>query len=272
LGGTILVVGASNTGKTTFARYLYRRLGDYHECLAFVDGDVGQATLGPPTTMTLALAGADDHSFPPTGPCFRVFVGDISPCGHLLSAALGAHKLVEKARESGATAVVYDTTGLVDPVHGGGALKMALVDLLRPEIVVAFQRGTELEHLLVPLRCSHRTRVIDRRVVEAVQRRDVAARQAHRAEQFRRSFKAAKSLAVDWHGRAVFPAPSFNQHRLVAFEDEEGFALALGIVTGLERSRHTVQLYTPLSSLEQVDALHVGDLVVDPETFRDRRI
>jgi polynucleotide 5'-hydroxyl-kinase GRC3/NOL9 len=269
--GTILVVGATDTGKTTFARYLYRRLCAHHERIAFVDGDMGQATLGPPTTMTLALNRPNDDSFPPAGPRVSAFVGDISPSGHMLQTVVGAHKLVERARDEAATAIVFDTTGLVDPRHGGTALKRALVELLRIEIVVALQRGSELEHLLVPLRRGHRTRVIDRSVVGAVERRDVTARQKHRAEQFRRTFEMAGSLVVNWLGLAVIPSPAFSQHRLVALEDEDGFVLALGIVTGLERSRHTVELHTPLLSLEQVDALRIGDLAVDPQTFTDSR-
>jgi polynucleotide 5'-hydroxyl-kinase GRC3/NOL9 len=270
--GTILVLGATNTGKTTFARYLYHRLSAYHERLAFVDGDMGQATLGPPTTITLALSASNDHAFPPTGPRFSAFVGDISPCGHMLPTVVGAHKLVEKAHEEGATAVVFDTTGLVAASQGGGALKRALVELLRPKLVIAIQRGTELEHLLVPLRRSRRTRVIDRRVAGKVRRRDVEVRQKHRAQQFRRAFTRAQSLVIDWHGVAVMPSPSFSPHRLVALEDEFGFVLALGIVTGLERSRHTVELLTPLISPERVDLLRIGDVTVDPTTFRDRRL
>ena len=68
IGGTVVVVGATDAGKTTLARYFYHRLGAYHERIAFVDGDVGQATLGPPTTMTLALGEQGDDSFPPAGP------------------------------------------------------------------------------------------------------------------------------------------------------------------------------------------------------------
>ena len=272
IGGTVLIIGAADTGKTTLARHLYRRLSAKHECLAFVDGDMGQATLGPPTTMTLALSRPNDDSFPPTGPRFRAFVGDISPGGHMLPTVVGAHKLVEKARAAGATAIVFDTTGLVDPAHGGGALKRALVDLLQPEIVVSLQRASEPEHLLVPLRRGRRTRVIDRRVVGAVERRDVTARQKHRAEQFRRTFEAAASLLLNWLDLAVIPSPSFSQHRLVALEDGDGFVLALGIVTGIEWSRHTVELHTPLTSLQHVDALCIGDLAVDPHTFRDSRL
>jgi polynucleotide 5'-hydroxyl-kinase GRC3/NOL9 len=270
--GVVMVVGATDAGKTTLARYLFRRLGAHHDRLAFIDGDVGQATLGPPTTMTAALGGPADPGFPPSGRRYRVFVGDVSPMGHMLPLVVGAHRLVRKARASGATAIVYDTTGLVAASQGGGALKRALIDLLRPTVVVALQRGSELEHLLVPLRCSGRTRVVDREVARAVKRRGMEARHEHRAEQYRRTFQAAHRLQVTWMGKAIIPRPSFSKHRLVALEDDEGFVLALGIVTDWERESHVVELLSPLTSLVDVDTIHVGDVAVDPETFRDRRI
>jgi polynucleotide 5'-hydroxyl-kinase GRC3/NOL9 len=169
LTGVILVVGAPDTGKTTFARYLYRRLCKHHERVAFIDGDMGQATLGPPTTMTLAFGQLDD-AFPPTGPRHRFFVGDVTPRGHMLPTLVGAHRLVQKAREEGASAIVFDTTGLVGPAQGGDALKQAKVDLLQPTVVVGIQRRDELEYLLLPLRLSRRTRAIDLPVSQAARR------------------------------------------------------------------------------------------------------
>ena len=272
LEGTLLVVGAPDTGKSTFARYLYRRLCSHHERVAFVDGDVGQATLGPPTTMTLALGQPGDDAFPPTGPRFRTFVGDISPRRHMLPTLVGAHKLVQKARAEEATAVVFDTTGLVDPACGGGELKRAKVELLRPTVVVGIQRGSELEHLLVPLRRSRRTRVIDLPAARAARRREVPVRQEHRAARFGRYFEEAQSLEVAWQRLAVFPAPAFTMHRLVALEDGAGFALALGIVIAGDLARGTVTLYTPLASVAGVDAIRLGDLVLDPRTFRESRL
>jgi len=274
LSGTLLVVGAPDTGKSTFARYLYHRLCAHHERVAFIDGDVGQAILGPPTTMTLALGEPGDDGFPPAGPRFRTFVGDVSPRGHMLPTLVGAHKLVRRAREQGATAVLFDTTGLVDPAHGGGALKRAKVELLRPTVVVGIQRGSELEHLLLPLRRSRRTRVIDLPAASsgAARRRDVTTRQQHRAARFRRYFEGAHVLEVVWQRLAVFPTPAFTLHRLVALEDSEGFALALGIVTASDLARNAVMLYTSLPSLASVDAIRLGDLALDPHTFRESRL
>ena len=272
MGGVLLVVGATDTGKTTFARYLYRRLCAHHERLAFLDGDMGQATLGPPTTMSMALGQGDDAGFPPAGPRYGVFVGDISPTGHMLPTVVGARRLVAKAQDEGATAIVVDTTGLVAQAAGGGALKLALVDLLQPQVVVGLQRGSELEHLLVPLRCSGRTRVIDREVSGAVRRRDMNTRRAHRAERYRRTFEGARPLTFRWPGRAVIPRPSFTEHRLVALEDRDGFVLQLGIVIDGDLDNGSVTLLTPLRSLDDVDTVHVGNVAVHPKTFEDRRL
>ena len=270
LSGVILVVGAPDTGKSTFARYLYRRLCAHHERVGFVDGDMGQATLGPPTTMTLALNAPGKDAFPPTGPRYRAFVGNVMPKGHMLPTLVGAHRLVQKAREERASAVVFDTTGLIDPAQGGGELKRAKVGLLQPTAVAGLQRRDELEYLLLPLRLSRRTRVIDLPASRAARRRPPPTRQEHRAAQFRRYFTGARPLEVAWPRLAVFPRPAFTPHRLVALEDKEGLALALGIVTAGDSN--TVVLHTPLASLDGVNAVRLGDLTLDPRTFQETRI
>lgn len=272
LSGTLLIVGAADTGKSTFARYLYRRLCEYHERVAFIDGDVGQATLGPPTTMTLALNEPGVCTLPPAGPRFRTFVGSVSPRSHMIPLLLGAHRLVQKAQEMGATAIIFDTTGLVDPAYGGCELKWAKVELLRPSVVFGIQRRSELEYLLLPLRLSHRVRVVDLAASQAVQRRDIPTRQEHRANAFRRYFEGAQTVELNWRNLAVFPVPIFTPLRLVALEDCAGFTLGLGIVMASDRVNGTLSLYTPLTSLERVDAIRLGSITLDPHTFRDTRL
>ncbi len=271
LKGVILVVGAPDTGKSTFARYLYRRLCARHEHVGFIDGDMGQATLGPPTTMTLALNEPEDDVFPPAGPRHRAFVGDVTPRGHMLPTLVGAHRLVQKAREEGPTAIVFDTTGLVGPERGGGALKRAKIDLLRPAAVVGIQHERELEHLLHPLRLSGRTRVVDLPASRAAHRRDYTVRREHRASQFRRYFVDTHPLEIDWQRLAVLPEPAFAPNHLVALEDKGGFTLALGIVAEENSARDTVTLHTPLATSDEVNAIHLGDLALDPRSFRESR-
>jgi polynucleotide 5'-hydroxyl-kinase GRC3/NOL9 len=268
--GLVLVIGAPDTGKSTFARYLYGRLCAYHERVAFIDGDMGQATLGPPTTMTMALGNPGEDAFPPTGLRSRVFVGHISPRGHMLPTLVGAHRLVQRARDGGASAIVFDTTGLVDPDQGGGALKRAKIDLLHPALVVGLQRRDELEHLLLPLRRSRGTRALDLPVPRAVRRRSVVERRENRASRYRDYFGQTRSLTLVWQELAVLPKPSFTVRQLLALLDADGFVLALGYV--LNTGAGTVTVRTPLASLGEVDALRLGDIALDTQNYSDKRI
>jgi polynucleotide 5'-kinase involved in rRNA processing len=68
----------------------------------------------------------------------------------------------------------------------------------------------------------------------------------------------------------VLPAPRFQIGCLVALEDRQGFALALGIVLELDISARKVTLLTPLERLDAVDSIRIGNLLVDPETFSDQ--
>jgi polynucleotide 5'-hydroxyl-kinase GRC3/NOL9 len=272
LNGILMVVGASDVGKSTFARYLFRRLCTSSAGVAYLDGDPGQSSLGPPTTMTLALAREGESTFPPCGPVWRGFVGSVSPAGHMLPVLTVAACLTGAARKAGAQVIIYDTTGLVDASRGGIALKLAKIDLLRPSVLLAIQRERELEPLLAPLRRSRRVRVVEFPPSPAARSRERDERQANRAERFAGYFSNAANLAIDWPRFAVFPAPRFHLHRLVSLEDENGHALALGIVREIDRISRRLRVQTPLTTLSGVDAIRLGDLVVDPETFRDQRL
>jgi polynucleotide 5'-hydroxyl-kinase GRC3/NOL9 len=272
LRGVLMVIGAPDVGKSTFARYLYGRLCAEGLIAAFLDGDPGQSSLGPPTTLTLAMSAKGDQAFPPAGRLWRRFVGAVSPRGHMLPLLVGAARLAEAGRGAGAEAIVYDTSGLVDPAQGGVNLKLAKIELLGPAAVFAIQREEELEPLLTPLRRSRRALLIELQPSKAVQPRDLPTRQAHRAEQFARYFAAARLLAVDCGRLAVFPAPHFVFNRLVALEDARGFTLGLGIVRSADLKAGQVTLLTPLAALDGVDALRLGDLTLDPRTWRDQRV
>jgi len=272
LSGILMVLGASDVGKSAFGRYLFRRLSTFSAGVAYLDGDPGQSTLGPPTTMTLALAREGEATFPPCGQVWRGFVGSVSPAGHMLPVVTVAARLTGVARKAGARVIVYDTTGLVDASRGGIALKLAKIDLLRPSVLVAIQRERELEPLLAPLRRSRRVQVVEFPPSPAARSREREERQAARAERFAGYFNNASNLLINWPRYAVFPAPRFHLHRLVSLEDESGDALALGIVTENDRISRRVRVQTPLTSLSGVDAIRLGDLVVDPETFRDQRL
>jgi len=269
LSGTMMIVGASDVGKSTFSRYLFKRLCKIYPRVAYLDGDPGQSTLGPPGTMTLAMANNGDDTFPPRGRRWRKFVGSVSPVGNMLAVLTCAARLLEAAREAEAQAVIYDTTGLIEPARGGIHLKLAKIDLLRPAVLLALQREQELQTLLLPLRRRRHILVLEFSPSSAAQRRDTPVRKAHRVAQFAQYFTKGSQLRVNWTQFAVLPAPRFNLHRLVALEDADGFTIGLGIVAQIDRLYRQVTLHTPLDTLNGVDVIRLGDLLVDPVTYED---
>ncbi len=272
LHGILMVIGAPDTGKSTFAQYLFRQLCTESHRVAYLDGDPGQSTLGPPTTMSLAFGASGDITFPPRGKTWRSFVGAVTPRGHMLPVLVGAARLMQAAQARGADTMIYDTSGLVSSKEGGLNLKLSKIDLLRPSVVFAIQREHELESLLTPLRRSRRVRVVDLRPSPSIKPRDTPTRQAYRASQFAQYFHAARPLTVDWDQLAVVPSPGFIFRQLAALEDADGFTLGLGIVQVADLRNKQVELLTPRKTLEGVDTLRLGDLTLDPQTFRDQPI
>lgn len=139
----VMVVGAVDTGKSTFCAFLARRLWEQGTKVAVVDADLGQSDIGLPTTIGMGFVERTIERLRDI-PCHAAyFVGNTSPVGHLLPTVTGTKLMTERALASGAEAVIVDTDGLV---HGGAgwALKQYTFELLRPTHVVLIQRADEL--------------------------------------------------------------------------------------------------------------------------------
>lgn len=272
LRGIVMVVGGSDVGKSTFARYLYDRLKRTTNAVAYLDGDPGQGRLGPPTTMTLTSQRLDEEPFQSQDDVWRTFVGACCPVGHMLPVVVGAAKLIRVAHKAGIEVIVYDTTGLIDPDRGGTYLKFAKINLLDPTILFAIQRERELDPLLGPLQLSGRLEVIKMPVSPGVKARDLEMRRAFRARHFARYFASAEPINLNWEGMAVFPSHTFRLNLLVAMENADGYVLGLGIVQQINEASKEVTLLTPIRSLNEIDSIHLGDVVLDPKTFSDQPV
>jgi polynucleotide 5'-hydroxyl-kinase GRC3/NOL9 len=259
LRGTVIIVGASDTGKSSLARYLYEAFCRQGLRAAYLDGDVGQSSLGLPTTLNLALSAVPgDDRFPPRGPQAAYFVGSTTPRGHLLPTVVGTYRLYQKALALDAEAVVIDTTGLVDSAHGGKALKQWQCELLAPRAVVALQRDRELEPILWPLRRDGRIRTIELPVSPHVQVRSREERIARRRERLAAYFERARTHVVELNRLPIYDVDLLARGALLAFQDAEGFATALGVVDQVDRRGGIFVVQTPLPSLDSVSNLRLG--------------
>jgi polynucleotide 5'-hydroxyl-kinase GRC3/NOL9 len=261
----VVIVGATDTGKTTFARYLHRRLLESGERAAFIDLDPGQNVFGLPTTAAMGVGATSD--FPPTEQCRHVFIGSNSPVGHGERVLIALHRLARQAREEGASRVIVDTSGFVDVTHGAAALKWAKVDLLRPCTVVAFQRDQELLPIVEPWRYCSDVELFVLPVSQDVRARSREARRAYRTTCYRRYFANARRIPLHFADVALYTAGPWSQHQLLALENAEGYVVALALIHQI--SEAVVWLTTPWAGVGEVAALRMGDIRLDPESYAD---
>lgn len=147
--GTVVLLGSLDTGKTNFGLSVAEAARGKGIRVAYVDADVGQSTIGPPACIGLKFCDrleAVDYETVRDADELG-FVGSTSPEGHLLPQVAGTARLVNHAREAGYELVIVDTSSLISGVYAE-LLKYYKLDLIRPDSVIGFQRGEELDPIL----------------------------------------------------------------------------------------------------------------------------
>ena len=264
-GGVVMLIGAPDTGKTTFSRILIERALSLGQTVAYVDSDLAHPTVGPPTCVSLkrlrsgkdleTLAQADDLRF----------VGEIAPDRFRLPQVAAVASLVESARVE-SDLIVVDTSGTISGVTGQ-TLKYHKVELTRPDVVVAFQRGSEMEPLVGLLRRFLSANVLTIAVPTGVLPMSPEERMELRASRF---VEALREPLQRWRVRPTVFAPSlpagFDLSRLdrliVGVHDRSGRCLGLGV---LEFEESGLRVRT--SSADGMAGLRIGSARLDPEHF-----
>jgi len=263
LRGTLMLVGAADSGKSVLTRWLWDRALACGRRPAWLDADVGQSSLGIPGTLNLVLAGQEGLVH-----C-GFFIGNSSPKGHMLPVLTGLARLCRRARSLGADPLLIDTSGLVDAASGGGALKQWEAELLAPLKLVALQRERELGHLLGPWLRDPRLRLRLLPVSEGVRRRDPEQRARRRSRLFARYFEGAAPFSVSLRQLAIYGWDQAQPGSLAGLIDGEGLLLRAALVRG--RTDESLELLGPIPSLAGAAALRIGRLRLDPRTGEELR-
>ena len=263
--GVAMMIGAPDTGKTTFAQMLIESALSLGRAVAYVDSDLAHPTVGPPTCVGLKwLRSIDDLATLAQADDLR-FVGEIAPDRFRLPQVAAVASLVDSARAE-ADLIVIDTSGTISGVTGQ-TLKYHKVELTRPDVVVAFQRGSEMEPLVGLLR-----RFLSADVLTVTAPSGVIAMNPEERMELRASrFVAALGEPLQrWKVRPTVFAPSlpagFDLSRLdrliVGVHDRAGRCLGLGV---LEFEKTGLRVRTSL--VDGMAGLRIGSARLDPEHF-----
>lgn len=267
--GVVVLLGGADTGKTTFAFALVKDALALDIPTALVDADLGQSSVGPPTTIGLSLPRKGDNLEDP-----RIdglyFVGDTSPFGHLLQSIVGTKHLIEKALAAGAQLIVIDTSGLITGAMGQ-ALKYHEVQVAECDHIVALQRSTELDYILRSLSRYEKPFLYNLSVPIEAKRISPEVRTRVRKKRFQSYFQGARILSLRIDHLSVYP-PIVDLVRrrdflnlAVALKDEKNETRGIGIIVGQKLRDSSVEILSPVSPDVKIRGLEIGFLCLSED-------
>lgn len=263
--GVVMLLGASDTGKTSFARRLLAAALAAGKTAAYVDADTDQSTTGPPTCTGLKYVRSQGDLDDLARADRLHFVGSIGAEGVVLQQVVGTAALVEAARNQ-VDMTIVDTMGTVSGVIGQ-TLKYHTMELVQPDVVVGLQRGAELEPVIGMLRRFFSADVETAPVDPDVHPASPESRRAHRAKRFAEAFA---SPLQRWRVRDTVFAPTLPAGLdlgkldgvVVGLQDGEGRCLGLG---ALEYDDEVLRVIT--NTGDGMRGLRLGSVRIDLDTF-----
>ena len=188
--GVIMVMGAPDTGKTTFAVFLANQAVKKGISTAVIDSDIGQSDIGPPSTIGLGVVHNTINQMSDIATDEFYFVGTTS-VQDLCDMVIGLGNLVERAKKK-AELTIIDTCGYVLG-DNGRRLKTLKLHSLHPDIVVALERTNEL----YPILRNWNGYTIKVEVPREVKRIPRHIRREIRESKWRKAFEEAQDRQVD---------------------------------------------------------------------------
>jgi polynucleotide 5'-hydroxyl-kinase GRC3/NOL9 len=255
----VLVLGGTDTGKTSLVTYLAGALLAGGRSVAVVDADLGQSEIGPPTTVGVGRLRGRFERLADAEVAGLYFVGATSPCGRLVETVLGTQRMTERALQLGVDCVLVDTCGLVLGEFGR-RLKQAKIDLVAPDLVVCLQREGECEPILRPYAGGRPPAIVRMEVSPAARRRSPDERRQHRERAMQAYLGGARPVTLDL-GRVVLREPALYAGAPLSLHETEALAARLeDAVLWAERRGPELALVTPGRLTEpKLRALAAGD-------------
>ncbi len=186
--GSVVLLGGTDTGKTTFARLLANKCIAEGQSVAILDADPGQSEIGPPACLGLAYAHGEFVSVADLPIHALGFLGRTTPHGSLLEYfAL----LVRLAEMIDGQRLIIDMSGYIGG-NGARQLYHACLDVLAPSHVVALQRKGEINGIVAPLQFKETCLLHQPKIPAKISKKPAQFRSIRRTMRFAGYFKDAE--------------------------------------------------------------------------------
>jgi polynucleotide 5'-hydroxyl-kinase GRC3/NOL9 len=256
--GKVILIGMTDVGKSTLSTYLTNKLLGKQLNLHIIDGDIGQADIGPPTTIGYSIPTTSISSLVELRPESIIFIGHTSPSQVETKIIHGIQRLSNRAHNS---LTIINTDGWVlDPE--AASYKIRMIAATEPDLVIGLATGGELQ----PILSGSRARALNVDTAKDVLARSRSDRRGTRITSYRRFLEGAKTRTislrtVDLSTPVGFPpahgpkAAELNS-LIVGLLDDEGYMLEIGILMGF--TNDTARVYC--RSVERVHKIELGYL------------
>ena len=274
--GIAILLGATDAGKSTFAKFSISHLCQRGLKVALVDADIGQSFLGPPATIGLSIFKSHPDWELILTPPELFFVGSTTPEGHFPIHLQGVKKMVDKAISLQPDLILVDTTGFVLG-EAGKELKRRKIDLISPQFLLALQKSNEIEPILELYKENPLFKIHHLPLSEQVRPRSMEERQTYRTNKFRDYFKHSlvqelalgavqiegevldpngESIPLDWSIRI--------NGLLIGLKDSGDETLALGVIRNYLPEKKVLRVLTPVIDIQRVKTIQLSSQKVIP--------
>jgi polynucleotide 5'-hydroxyl-kinase GRC3/NOL9 len=270
--GIAILLGATDTGKSTLAKFLISHLCKRGLKVGLVDADIGQSFLGPPATIGLSVFKSHPDWEVILSPPEIFFVGSTTPEGHFPIHLKGVKTMVDKGSSYGPDGILVDTTGFVLG-EAGKELKRRKIDLVSPRFILALQKDDELEPILEQYKESPLYKIYRLPLSEQVRPKSLEERRANRTNKFRDYFKYSviQELAMEGvqiEGEVLDPSGALLpldwalriNGLLIGLKDENDHTLALGLIRNYSQEKKVLRVFTPLQEIQRVKTVQLSSL------------
>ena len=272
--GIAIILGTTDTGKSTLAKFLIFNLCKRELKVALVDADIGQSFLSPPATIGFSIFKSDPDWEVVLSPPEIFFVGSTTPEGHFPIHLKGVKRMVDKAPSYGAEVIIVDTTGFILG-DAGIELKRKKIDLLSPRFLIALQKSDEIEHVLDLYKEDSHYKIYRLPLSDQVKPKSIEERRINRTNKFQDYFKHSviQELAiaeVQIEGEVLDPngetlpldwALRING-LLIGLKDSNDQTLALGLIRNYLLEKRLLRVLTPHPDIGEVKTIQLSSLKV----------
>ncbi len=261
--GICLILGASDTGKTTLAAALARCAASSRS-VGIVDADIGQSHIGPPATVGWAVVNNPQIDLSQLAVGGISFVGDVTPVGHLLQLTGAIVQCVRQVSEA-AELIIIDTPGFISG-PSAAALWWTVQRILQPKLILAVQRGEELRDILTGLRSLDCQLELIKSPPQ-IPPKSPQKRRRYRQSQFGRYFQDSRLYNISLGDIAIQTSRNLSGeslvNRLVALRDDRGVDMAVGLIADWQGDRDIVVVRAHQLDIQQIRCLVIGKVSIE---------